>query len=188
MSRFYDWVTRGTRAAQAAAAVSNKGMLYWVSDEDKLERSSGSAWEAMGVHSGMGYDIVNTAETQAAGSGASGFLDLATVGPTVTLAVTGTIAVVEMSAIATKAGGGFTGFIALAISGASAINPSNPNPVFPSNGGDNGISVVGPGGALSGTYVITGLTPGINVFTMKYHNDGGATWTFSRRIMKVYAK
>lgn len=47
MSRFYDWVTRGTRSGQAAAASSNKGMLYWVKDEGKLERSSGSAWEQM---------------------------------------------------------------------------------------------------------------------------------------------
>lgn len=46
MSRFYDWVTRGLRSAQPAAAASNKGMVYYVSDESKLERSSGSAWEA----------------------------------------------------------------------------------------------------------------------------------------------
>lgn len=47
MSRLYDWIARGTRGAQAAAAASNKGMLYWVTDESKLERSSGSAWESM---------------------------------------------------------------------------------------------------------------------------------------------
>jgi hypothetical protein len=53
MSRLYDWITRGTRGAQAAAATSNKGMLYWVTDESKLERSSGAAWEAMSAVSGM---------------------------------------------------------------------------------------------------------------------------------------
>lgn len=46
MSRLYDWITRGTRAAQPAASASNKGMLYFVTDEHVLERSSGSAWES----------------------------------------------------------------------------------------------------------------------------------------------
>lgn len=53
MSRLYDWITRGTRGAQSAAAAANKGMLYFVSDELKLERSSGSAWETMSPANGL---------------------------------------------------------------------------------------------------------------------------------------
>jgi hypothetical protein len=53
MSIFSDWIKRGTRGAQAAAALSNKGMLYWVTDESKLERSSGSVWESMSADGGM---------------------------------------------------------------------------------------------------------------------------------------
>jgi hypothetical protein len=38
---------RGTRAAQPAAASTKLGALYYVTDEEKLERNSGSAWQAM---------------------------------------------------------------------------------------------------------------------------------------------
>lgn len=53
MANFFDWIKRGTRASQAAAAAANKGTLYWVTDESKLERSSGSAWEAMSASGGL---------------------------------------------------------------------------------------------------------------------------------------
>lgn len=58
MSFFYDWVKRGLRSAQPAAAASNKGMVYWVTDESKLERSSGSAWEAISATGGGTGDIL----------------------------------------------------------------------------------------------------------------------------------
>lgn len=60
MSMIYDWIVRGTRAAQTAAAVANKGMLYFVTDESKLERSSGSAWETMSAAAGSGWVLLET--------------------------------------------------------------------------------------------------------------------------------
>lgn len=36
---------RGTRAAQPAATVVGEGVLYYVTDEQKTERSDGSAWQ-----------------------------------------------------------------------------------------------------------------------------------------------
>ncbi len=71
MSRLFDWVVRGTRAAQPASASSNKGMLYYVTDENRLERSSGSAWESMSSQAGL----VLLEEHAASGSAA---LDFAT--------------------------------------------------------------------------------------------------------------
>jgi hypothetical protein len=43
--KLQDVILRDTRANQPAAASSNEGWLYYVTDEDVLERSSGSAWE-----------------------------------------------------------------------------------------------------------------------------------------------
>ena len=41
-----DVIRRGTRAAQPAATAVPKGTLYYVTDEIKLERSTGAAWES----------------------------------------------------------------------------------------------------------------------------------------------
>ncbi len=69
MGIFSDWIVRGTRAAQPAAAASNKGMLYYVTDESRLERSSASAWQAMAI--GRVVQVVNT-QTGAVATGSSG--------------------------------------------------------------------------------------------------------------------
>lgn len=72
MSRLFDWTARGLRSAQPAAALSNKGMLYFVTDEGVTERSSGSAWEAYsgsigGTSSGGGgRTLVDNADSIAA--------------------------------------------------------------------------------------------------------------------------
>lgn len=66
MSLFSDWIKRGTRAAQPAAAASNKGMFYFVTDEKVAERSSGSAWESMTPASGWVL-----LETRSAAAGAA---------------------------------------------------------------------------------------------------------------------
>lgn len=41
-------ILRGDRASQPAAASTKKGALYYVTDEDLVERNTGSAWEPMG--------------------------------------------------------------------------------------------------------------------------------------------
>ena len=41
-----DVILRDTRANQPAAASTTVGALYYVTDESKLERNSGSAWES----------------------------------------------------------------------------------------------------------------------------------------------
>lgn len=45
MSNLEDVIFRGTRAAQPAANTVAAGTLYFITDEGKIERSSGSAWE-----------------------------------------------------------------------------------------------------------------------------------------------
>ncbi len=45
--RLRDWNTKGLRAAQPAATAVDEGYLYYVSDEDVLERSNGTTWDAI---------------------------------------------------------------------------------------------------------------------------------------------
>lgn len=45
MARIRDIILRGTRAAQPAANTVDVGVLYYVTDEGKTERSNGSVWE-----------------------------------------------------------------------------------------------------------------------------------------------
>jgi type 1 fimbria pilin len=52
MSRLQDVILRGTRATQPAATAVSAGTLYFVTDEDVTERSSGSAWESYSAAGG----------------------------------------------------------------------------------------------------------------------------------------
>lgn len=183
MSRFYDWVRRDTRANQPAAASSNNGMLYWVTNENKLERSSGSAWEAMGLNSNFAASAVAADEAQASNTT---WGDLSTVGPVVTM-LTGTSVVCDLMAKGRRpgGGGGFTGWIGVGVTGATTLPMVN---------------ALIDGGAYGGTMVgsaelhivrhnmhITGLNAGVNIFTMKYQNDGGGVWNFRHRSLRVIA-
>jgi len=132
------------------------------------------------LEDGPGFDFqyIDTDESQASGAD---YGDLATFGPAVTLTITGTTAVVELRALMRRpgGGGGFTGWMAIGVSGATTIAASNAT----------GISAVGSAEQLlSGTIILTGLTPGENTFYIQYHNDGGGTWNYRQRMIKVYAK
>lgn len=122
--------------------------------------------------------VVATAETQATGTA---YGDLATAGPSVSVVMTGTVAIVWISANATLAAVGNTAFIAVAVSGASTVAAANANGVAVSS------YVASFNLGMSRVLVLTGLTPGTNVFTVKYTNDGGGTWTFYNRGIAVYA-
>ena len=47
MSRLQDVIQRGTRAAQPVATAVPAGTIYFVTGENVLERSSGTAWESI---------------------------------------------------------------------------------------------------------------------------------------------
>jgi hypothetical protein len=74
--RLRDWNLEGTRAAQPAATAVDEGTLYYVTDEDVLERSDGSTWTAISsassqittheadtssAHTAEGVDVVDAA-------------------------------------------------------------------------------------------------------------------------------
>ncbi len=117
---------------------------------------------------------VNTSETQAA---STAYADLATPGPAVTIN-TGTSVLVILTCNATKGTSGNTAFMGFAVSGATTAAASDAQAAHAQG--------IGAGDStLSRAVLVTGLTAGTNTFTAKYHNDGGATWTFLYRTICV---
>jgi hypothetical protein len=122
-----------------------------------------------------GSATVATDETTSSTS----YVDLATVGPVVSL-ITGTEVLVTMGALTFRAGGaGFNGYIAVAVSGASSIAANDAGAALMSSPG------AGVAGLLSRTLKMTGLTPGLNTFTLKYRANGGGAWNFINRDLTV---
>ena len=129
---------------------------------------NGSRWEVQGNRL-----VTNTVPTSQ-GTASSTYTDLATVGPSVTVD-TSDQAEVTISAALTNSGN-FHSFISFAVSGAStqaAADTRATGVPIGSNADHRGITIP-----------VTGLTPGLNTFTMKYR-AGGATATFANRTIHV---
>jgi hypothetical protein len=110
-------------------------------------------------------------------TGSATYVDLATIGPTVTM-VTGSEVLIDIGASMRRPGGaGFNGHISIAVSGATTLAASD----------DNASMASSPGGSfemcLSRTFRLTGLTPGTNTFTMKYRAT--STFNYQRRSLTV---
>ena len=119
-------------------------------------------------------DKIDTSQTVTSTS----YVDMATVGPTVTL-TTGTSVLVNVGAflIANAANNAYMGFT---VSGASTLAASDNNSLQWSN------ASVTTNFALRATrqVLVTGLTPGVNTFTSKYRVTGG-TGTIADRTISV---
>lgn len=109
------------------------------------------------------------------------YVDLATVGPSVTL-TTGTDALVIFGAEYDDDGNlSNNGFVSLAVSGATTIAASDTWAAFGAEGFGGGLKV-----NLNIGYKFTTLTPGSNTFTLKYKKSGGSsTSSFSKRYLLV---
>lgn len=116
------------------------------------------------------------------GTSSTGYTDLSTVGPAVTLE-TGTEVILWLSCSAAKATGtaGNTCYYSVAVSGASTIAASDNFATISSSAGGAGYNM-----ALSRMLKLTGLTPGSNTFTAKYRVDG-STFNFFQRDLTVIA-
>lgn len=123
-----------------------------------------------------GSDFIETQQATASTS----YVDLATVGPTVTL-VTGSTAFIVFGCWGTDTGNlGNNQLMSVGVSGATSITASNSWMAF-GNEGLNGVSMV------SG-YLFTNLNPGVNTFQAKYAKSGGSsTAEFTRRFLLVFA-
>lgn len=103
--------------------------------------------------------------------------DLATVGPSVSVD-TGASALVLYGVTCSNAGAGGVCLMAFAISGATTVAATDDRSIqFKS-------VAAGDFSAISGISLVTGLTPGVNVFTAKYRIEVN-TGTFARRTVVV---
>jgi hypothetical protein len=98
------------------------------------------------------------------------FTDLATTGPAVTV-VTGTSALVTLSAVMSTSSSGNPALMGYAVTSASAISALDANAAW--NAGTTSVR-------STSTYLETGLTAGSNIFTAKYRTPAG-TSTFQNR-------
>lgn len=147
-----------------------EGFAVWRQDTDYLNIWNGTSW----THYGRFSDAtIATSQT----SSSTGYTDLATIGPSVTLD-TGTGAEVTIASYVSNSGGNHS-YTSFAISGATTLGASDTRAfTFPTT-----LALAFRSGL---TIPVTGLTPGTNTFTMKYR-VGANTGTWSDRTIHVKA-
>lgn len=157
--------------AQRSAVVGlYNGFPVWRRDLFGFNVYDGSGWRYYVRPSNA---TVATSETTTSGS----YVDLTTPGPAVTVE-TGTVAEVTVGGHIQQSAAGITSYMTYAVSGATTVAAAD----LPAVGVSNNAIVI-----ASRTTVVTGLTPGSNVFTAKYKVNGAGTGTFMNRTIHVRA-
>lgn len=156
-------------AARASAVTSPvKGMVSFLNDVNSLEVYNGTQWVPTAPNGANVDTLESTASTT--------YTDLSTPGPAVTL-ITGTAAIVWLTAYMSNSGAGNNDYISFAVSGASTVAAADARAA----------SQVGTNPNTAGAmFKITGLTAGSNVFTCKYRASAG-TGNFVFRNIVVQA-
>lgn len=153
-----------TQAQRDALTGLYEGLVVDRADLDGFNRYDGSGWR----HFVRPTDAsVATSQSTTATS----YGDLATAGPAVT-AETGTAALVTISSTITNTGAGITALMSFAITGATTVAALDSRAIGVAN---SALIIAGR------TVLVTGLTPGSNVFTCKYKVNGVSTGTFGDR-------
>lgn len=156
--------TSGTRPSSPVT-----GMHIHQSDDHRDLIYNGSAWVTT---TEVGANVA-TSETTTSATYAA----LSTAGPIVTLQ-TGTAVIISIAAhLFNNSSFASNGWIGFAVSGATTVAASDANGA-PMGNTPTALSV-------SRRFALTGLTAGINVFTMLYKSVGGATLTAANRSMAV---
>ena len=163
---FADSTARGT-----ALPSPTDGQYSYLQDTNATEYWDGAAWVAVGGSTANGVDTIATLQTTTS----STYTDLATVGPVVTL-TTGTRALVIVTAKIFITGGTANAYASVAVSGASTIAADDENAAIS--------SAINLNWRFTSAYIVTGLTAGSNIFTMKYKRSGN-TGNFGSRTLSV---
>lgn len=122
----------------------------------------------------VGSDFINTSET----TSSTTFVNLATVGPTVTVQ-TGPTAMVWWSSAMYLGSATSYAVVSVAVSGATTIAADDEVNII--LGGVNGGS--GNYNRWGGNHLFTGLTPGTNTFQMKYRSGSGTNGYSDRELI-----
>lgn len=140
-----------------------EGELSYLTDSDRYEYYTGAAWTTLLPAVTPVGDTVATSQT----SSSVAYADLATVGPTVSV-TTRTAATVTITCSLSNAGGNHA-YMSFAVSGVSTLAAADSRALFIPN--TNLIR-------MSASYLVTGLTAGVNVFTAKYRVSANTgTWS-----------
>lgn len=162
-----NFATVAERASQWTAPP--EGAFSYIRDVDQVHVYTGTIWVCITPVAAA----TNTADTRtntAYGDGAGG------AGPAVTL-LTGTKALVMMSAVLDNGGGTSAVFMGYAVSGATTLAATD----------NEALAFIGPAGSSHQTgyeSYVTGLTPGSNTFTAKYRAAAG-TVSYNLRKIRV---
>ena len=138
-----------------------------------LIRTASNTWTFVPNASGSLTSSTASVLTQQTTTSTS-YTDLATAGPAVTV-TTGTKALVMINA-EIYGGAGFAQYMSFAVSGATTVAASDNFSI-----GNSGTNQIGTGT----TFLVTGLTAGSNVFTVKYRVTAGTGVYQYRRITVV---
>jgi hypothetical protein len=106
------------------------------------------------------------------------YVDLTTVGPTLTM-TTGPMALVIMSSRVSNATAGSNSWVSYTVTGASSVSASDNYALSYDS------PVAGSTAYMSYATIEPSLIAGSNTFTMKYRSNGGTTATFSVRRLSV---
>jgi hypothetical protein len=137
---------------------------------------NGTTWNAMANgSSSWGMNTVPTSQTTAS----SAYTDLATTGPSVTIATDAT-ALVTLTAQLSNSDASRKCKMGFAVSDATTMAASDTYALQATSAGADGVY------QASGTFYVTGLTAGTNTFTAEYAS-GANTCTFAERQMIVMA-
>lgn len=124
----------------------------------------------------------NTIATSESLTGTTSYSDLATVGPTLTV-TTSDSAIVMLSALQSNDTAGAQTLTSVEVGGASALAASDTNALRDVSAAANNVS------RATAVTNLTTLTPGSNVFTMKYRITNAAqTGTWAARHLIVFAR
>ena len=127
----------------------------------------GAAWTTVSPICGL----VQTSETYST----TAYGDLATAGPTVSIR-TGTSAIVTLSATIETVAATRGGTMSFTVSGATTIAAADTNSIFVY------ATTADAFAAISRSFLLTGRTAGVNTFTSKYKEQGGAVNIMRRSI------
>jgi hypothetical protein len=149
-----------------------EGEFAYLLDTNLIQYYNSSSWITVNLLAAINSAQVLTSQATSSTS----FVDLSTVGPSVTL-TTGTSAIVSVGAASSPAAQGPSAVMSFAVSGATTIAASND---FASYGSDPYVE------SVSMITKLTTLTAGSNTFTAKYRATSG-TATFFNRSITVWA-
>jgi len=140
--------------------------------------TAGTIFVASGANSIVERVPSTNAVTTSESTGGTGYGDLTTPGPAVTV-TTGTKAIVVVGAIVQNSTVAQNSYASYAVSGASSIAATDDRAVI--------ITAAAANQTLraSAVYMETALTAGINTFTMKYRVTGGTGSFQNRRIVVI---